>query len=359
MVEKEPGIKAKIFAERLNAGPLSDIEASELESWLAEDDSRAAEYRIALNAIGHNDEDTDNSTDCETDRFYSQRPPARASLARNWKIPLGAFAFGLVLAVASFWVFSPAEEISAPSIPYYQTAIGEREEITLTDGSRVTLNTNSRVLVDFNKNRRHIILDRGEAFFDVESDASRPFTIDAGARVLTVLGTKFNVRLYPREITVSVVEGTVAMHSRDKAISSAEEFTATLNNVESEGIADGGAYRLDAGATVTLSLDSAQYVAATTSNVDQFDSWRYGILVFDNEPLSKVVRDINRYDPRDIIISGSNINQLKFSGVFHLDRTESMLAALEAILPVQINEVENQLIITANAAIPDTDPTNP
>ncbi len=355
MVGKEPSIKAKIFAERLNAGPLSDIEAGELETWLAEDDARAAEYRAALEFVGHHEDATETDSHQEFSPFYSRETGSTKPTFKSWHVPLSTFAFGLALAVSYFLFFVQVEEIEAPTIPYHQTAIGEREEIALPDGSRVTLNTNSRVLVDFSSTRRHIILDRGEAFFDVERDTERPFTIDVGARVITVLGTKFNVRLYPREITVSVIEGTVAMHNRDNVISSVEDFTTTLNKIETEGTADDGAYRLDAGASVTLSLDSSQYVAAKTSNVDQFDSWRYGILVFDNEPLGKVIRDINRYDSRDIIIGGPDIGQLKFSGVFHIDRTESILTALEAVLPVQINEVENQLIITTNTVAPVKD----
>lgn len=345
MKKREPGIKAKIFAERLNAGPLSDAEASELEAWLSENPDNSAEYRTALELLpedGHSTADDDENTE---DGFYTVSVAKPASKGHRLRILSAAFLFGVL--VASVVLLNRAPTPDQPSVPYYQTAIGERQDVSLPDGSSVTLNTNSRILVDFTDNRRKVILDRGEVFFDVQPNKKRPFTVDVGSRTVTVLGTKFNVQLFPDELTVSVVEGSVALHERNEQLLASDVFFDQPEQ-SNNGEEDTGRYRLDAGIQMTVSLGRSQYTAATTGNVDQFDSWRNGVLVFDDQPLRKVVRDINRYDERSIVIDDPTIEELKFSGVFQIERTDSILTALAAVLPIQIDEANGRVTLSGD-----------
>lgn len=345
MTKKEPGIKAKIFAERLNAGPLSDAEAGELEAWLAEDAGNSVEYRTALEAMPqHGENNLDVSGEIEG--FYGPTASSGNS-GRRWQFAVAAFLFGIMVSSVIF-LNQQTPDPHHQTIPFYQTAIGERQDVQLPDGSVVTLNTNSRILVDFENDHRRVILDRGEVFFDVESDKNRPFTVDAGARTVTVLGTKFNVQLFPDELTVSVVEGAVALHGRDETISASDTVFANPAQFEADGAENDGQYRLEAGIRMTVSLGKSQFTAATTGNVDQFDSWRNGVLVFDDQPLHKVVRDINRYDQRDIFINDPTIANLRFSGVFQIERTDSILTAIAAILPIRVDEAGGRVIITGD-----------
>ncbi|MCV6605338.1 MAG: FecR domain-containing protein, partial [Porticoccaceae bacterium] len=94
----------------------------------------------------------------------------------------------------------------------YVTRIGVQKEVPLSDGSTIVLNTGSEALVRFSDSERFISLVRGEVYFDIARDPSRPLTIDMGDQVITVLGTAFGVRRDPGSIKITVESGKVAVH---------------------------------------------------------------------------------------------------------------------------------------------------
>src|SRR6185312_12852306 len=102
----------------------------------------------------------------------------------------------------------------------FQTGIGEHASISLPDGTSVELNSNSRVQVDYSQPARVIRLERGEAFFRVFHDASRPLWVYAGGSWVRDVGTAFSVDLRPDDVRVTVSQGTVEVGS---AVSSADK----------------------------------------------------------------------------------------------------------------------------------------
>src|SRR5258708_31845445 len=97
----------------------------------------------------------------------------------------------------------------------YITEIGAREMVPLADGSKVELNTDTRIRTVVTKERRTVWLDRGEAYFEVVPDTSRPFVVLAGSRRITVVGTKFAVRRDGDEVQVKVPEAIVHVEALD------------------------------------------------------------------------------------------------------------------------------------------------
>jgi transmembrane sensor len=92
----------------------------------------------------------------------------------------------------------------------YFTDVGERGDIQLADGTRVTLNTNTRMVVEMMRNVRHVTMPYGEASFQVAADRNRPFLVQAGHRSFEALGTNFDVRvLTPDDVELTVTEGNV------------------------------------------------------------------------------------------------------------------------------------------------------
>ena len=89
--------------------------------------------------------------------------------------------------------------------------VGEQKNITLADGSKLHLNTDSIVTVDFTENARNIVLLRGEAHFDVAHDTSRPFTVTAGNNTVTAVGTAFNMQYVDDQAFDLVVQTTFAL----------------------------------------------------------------------------------------------------------------------------------------------------
>ncbi|HEU4530186.1 MAG TPA: FecR domain-containing protein, partial [Steroidobacteraceae bacterium] len=93
----------------------------------------------------------------------------------------------------------------------YATRIGERLVVTLADGSRVTLNTNTKLREVFDRTERRVVLDHGQALFEVAHDTVRPFVVEAHDRRLVALGTAFDVRVDGTRVQVTMLEGIVAV----------------------------------------------------------------------------------------------------------------------------------------------------
>src|SRR5579859_277103 len=123
-----------------------------------------------------------------TEAALEKRPARRAApdptVRARWLY--GIVAAGLVAAVAAGFAFQ--------SPPTFQTRVGEQRLVTLIDGSRVRLNTDSKLVVHFRGRERRVELVRGEAFFEAAHDASRPFVVEADGARVRALGTKFDVR---------------------------------------------------------------------------------------------------------------------------------------------------------------------
>src|SRR5262249_24675475 len=113
-----------------------------------------------------------------------------------------AFATVLLAALGVAWFVSASPE-------EFHTRFGERRSILLSDGSRIGLNTESRIHVRLSNNRRLVELDTGEALFQVAHDSRRPFEVKVGKVLLRAVGTEFNVDLRASRTTVTVLEGRV------------------------------------------------------------------------------------------------------------------------------------------------------
>ena len=159
-----------------------------------------------------------------------------------------------------------------------KTVMGEKSIVTLLDGTKITLNADSKLKypVRFGEVTREVSLE-GEAYFEVTHDANKPFVVYTGGVSTTDLGTKFNVYAFPNEenIIVSLEEGKVEV-STNKSSAKKEDVVLSpkqqlVYNKENE-----------------------------TNTIEEFDlqkviGWKDNILVFDNEPLSKVFVPLERY----------------------------------------------------------------
>ena len=178
---------------RLYSGETTEAEERNIESWLQAHPQHRADYQEMLDLW---------------DAAGNVGGFAERETRGGWfgnRLLLGVAASLLALTVFPLLIFysgGPDSELRR-----YETGVGEILEIDLVDGSHVTLNTDTQVLVDISGTERRIILDRGEAFFDIAKDPSRPLTVSAGDRVITVLGTSFNVNWDGKDVTVAVIEG--------------------------------------------------------------------------------------------------------------------------------------------------------
>ena len=214
---------------------------------------------------------------------------------------------------------------SAVPTTLYSTAIGETREITLADGSRVTLNTNTRVRVGFSKQAREVTLEHGEATFNVTHAAQAPpFHVIAGARKFQVQfenpGARFNVRTLRENVDLVVIEGQVKiLDARPKepttparrrdVITYGEQ---TLNAFE-EALVDPG-------------FQSVSPIDAKEIQVRL--AWQKGLIILDDKALEDALAEIERYTSTRFVLADGGLGTLRVSGSFRTGNVNAVRLAL-------------------------------
>ncbi|MBE9540374.1 MAG: FecR domain-containing protein, partial [Proteobacteria bacterium] len=213
----------------------------------------------------------------------------------------------------------------------YFTAIGERVDFRLEDGSLLQLNTNSAVSVRMEKSRRLLTLKRGEAFFDIAPNADRPLTVQTTGGMVRVLGTRFNIRQTGSGSVVSVIEGLVAVTTQVEADSTANrDFKPDVT--------------LSANQQTVLIKDQTISRAVDIES-DTVLAWQQGKLIYEGNTLAEVVEDLNRYFPGTIRLDNPSLADLEIVGVLNLGNRTATLAALEATFGVQVVQVSENLTL--------------
>ena len=304
------------WAVRLHAGALTDQEQAELRHWIACDSRHEAALRFAEQtwaALG------DVHKEPPLNR---QRPPAatlpvrRAQRRPPWQ---RAAAVALVVVVAGIgWVRGP--DVWLRMQADYITQKGEVRTVHLADGSQVELDSGSAIRLDYDGVQRRISLLQGAAIFDVAprvGEETRPFVVQSAGGQTRALGTRFVVeREGDSQAWTGVLEHSVEV---------------TLHAIPKKGLADkvvkeGQAVRYSAQEGIEP-LDQLDVARAT--------SWRRGVLIFDRQPLAKVIEQLNRYRPGRVVLTDSALGEREVSGVFRLDMLDSAVDTLTQELQVQ------------------------
>jgi transmembrane sensor len=233
-------------------------------------------------------------------------------------------AIAASVAVASLvggGLFLSSQYLETPAV-IYTTKSGERSIIKLADGSQLVLNYATELDVRLGKHTRRLTLRRGEALFTVAHDAARPFKVVAGDGEVTALGTRFEVRSDAQHVAVTLLEGSVAVDRRQ----------------ENEHV------QLRPG-------DQARFTEATrkierrTVDSEVVASWSTGRLRFRATPLAEALDEVNRYSTVQIRIADPMLNGIPISGTFEIGDTESVISALEALLPIQAAKKDGEVLL--------------
>jgi transmembrane sensor len=187
--------------------------------------------------------------------------------------------------------------------PTYATSLGEQRSITLSDGSRVELNSRSRLRVTFTHALRTVELEEGQALFQVTKNVARPFIVRSGATQVRAVGTQFDVNRTPTATIVTVLEGRVAVTEGVPRASQA--------NTSSEGI------YLAAGEQLSVSPQAASKPAR--ANVTKATAWTHQRVLLDSATLGVAAAEFNRYSARKLTVEDTGATPLQLSGVFTTD----------------------------------------
>jgi len=203
----------------------------------------------------------------------------------------------------------------------YVTAIGGRQQITLSDGSRVELNTDSMMRVRINNGRRDIVLMRGEALFHVAHDTNRPFFVTAATTLVRAVGTAFSVRIRAdNSVDVFVTEGRVAVGSPRSDAAGEPQMTQPAM-----AVAAGEAAAVNRGRLTSKHMSAEELgrkLAWTDPSGPRLSFW--------GETLNEVVGEFNRYNVRHLSIVDPQIQQIRLGGNFRASDLDGFIETLKS-----------------------------
>lgn len=287
-------------------------------------------------------EDAGNTSNREDDILISLTPASKSkNIIRYW--PAAAAALILITAglyLVNTYIFSAkgGQDIATAGWLQKTTLKGKKVIVNLSDGTRITLNSESTVKypAEFSGDTREITLT-GEAYFDVAKDHKHPFIIHTDKMNVRVLGTTFNVRSYPQD-TVSettlingAIEVTLKDRPSDRIILKPNEKLIVKNNDA------GNVKKIATDTGLAANTKGAQYVLTSLSYIGSKDStvsetaWMKNRFSFDNNNFADLAEKMEVWYGVDIEFKSEKAKQYNFSGVFDNDTIVQALDALRDI----------------------------
>lgn len=234
-----------------------------------------------------------------------------------WKgfIRIAAMVAGLLVTAGGAWYFTQApEKVNqlAVKVPFHTT-----KKVILPDNTVITLNAGSILTYPerFTGDTREITLE-GEAFFDVATDAQKPFIIHAGALNTTVLGTTFNITAYKNspQLSVTVLSGKVAVMDTlsHKSVTVLPKQRATFNP------------------------GKATLITSIVDKPENAIAWSEGKLIFEETPLAEVAERLSYKYNVQIVLTGKNLSDCRFNGEFDTEPLEEILKIITTLTETKI-----------------------
>jgi transmembrane sensor len=302
------------LAERVS-GDWTDEKQAALDAWLAESSGNLLAY-WRLEATWE-----------RTHRLVALRTPIKppAQLPRNSarstviKIAAAIVVVSALAGLGSLYTSQPAEKTFA-------TATGGHETVTLADGSSIELNTNTQIRLTDGV-ARSVILDRGEAYFQIRHDAAHPFVVVAGDHRVTDLGTKFVIRRDASLLKVSLLEGS-----------------ARVDGVGPRG--DTASATLTPGDVAVATAETLAITKRPERQLKDALAWRHGLLMFSNTPLGDVVAELNRYNATKLTVADAETAKIGIGGTFPANDTGAFVRVAHQLLGLRVVNRGNELIIS-------------
>lgn len=290
---------AAFWFARMNSGVAPGLtDEAGFRDWIAAHPDNIAAYRqcqVAWRVL---------ELDAGTPEILALR--ARALTVETGAVTRRRALFGLTggaiaAAGAGVWVMTA----SSPAKALIVTRAGQRLTAPLPDGSEVTLAPLTRLRLDYGADRRGIRLEAGQAYFNIQGDDRRPFTVIAGDRAMTAVSSRFQVTILDKSPEIVVEEGALIVADR-------RDRTKVLGSLAA-GQRGGG------------QGDRMQVAAA---DVESATAWRLGRLVVRDRPLSEVVEAFNRYSSDRLVLGDANAGKVRISGSFRYDGGREFALAL-------------------------------
>ena len=317
--------QAAVWVTDLHGPERSPALESDLRRWLAEDPRHAQAFEFATeawqrsgNLPAHLPDQPHPTAALGASISKRTTRAARFGLA-------GAAALGVLLGGVFYFLRDPV----------LSTGYAEQRIVDLTDGTQVTLNANSRIIIDYTDLLRQVSLTRGEVLFNVSKHQNRPFVVITGNRKVVALGTSFEVRREDTpepSFTVTLIEGSVAVEPlRSPVISS-------LDSKEGNTV-------LSPGQRLRFAANSPDAVDSPT--IDKVTAWQHGQLIFEDTSIRDAAAEFNRYGKRRLTIDPSISDRIRVGGVFRIGDPDSFASAMASAHQLRIIESPKEIKLTS------------
>jgi len=311
---------------RAQGDAFGDADILSLTEWLEADAAHARAFEDALMVWNQvealrDSADTEPAAAVQVSDMSEFRSRVAARKAPVWRSP-GALA-GMAAAVAAA-VIIPLVALKGAPVTTYETHKGQRQTIALADGSTLQLNTDTRVSVQLSAHARTLVLDRGEVALKVVHDANRPLTLTAGDAQVSDLGTEFNVRRDADSVTVAVREGEVGLAGNGAA-------STTLRRGD-----------------IAVHRSGVPGATLGHGDPDQAFAWQTAHAIYRDQPLSVVVKDLNRYFDKPIVVD-DQAGKLRLNAILTLDSEPLVVRRLQEFVPVQAKTTDSAIYLSVGA----------
>jgi transmembrane sensor len=355
--------EACAWIARIDAG-LSDADRTALTKWLGESEQNV----VSLLEMGQLWDEMDLMDEL-AELFPLKSAPIASPQPRRRYVPALALTGLASMALAGVWALlqfggdlplgaaldfehtqarsetlngtpAPTSLVLADGTAIHETAIGGQGTVRLEDGTTVALNTNTRIAVRYSVAARVVMLERGEATFDVAHEPARPFDVHAGDRVVQAVGTVFNVQLGPdNEVEVAVTEGRVrvlrSVATRPDLVVDALEAMP----IERVLLAGDAYFTSD-------SLNTLRKLEPEDLEVQL--AWQRGMLIFRGEPLDEVLLEVSRYTTLEFQLADPELAEVKVGGYFRVGEIDRLLVALQENFGIQATQSGSRVILSTN-----------
>lgn len=323
--------EAVAWCMRLSEGRLTAEEQRTFDTWLAQDGCREA-FADAV-AVWQGIEGLSDQPEFIRARGQalesfrqanSRRWARRLSDGPRWPVSLAAAV--LLAIVGAFYFLGDTTQV-------YETGTGERRVAMLEDGSKLSLDAATRIKVRFTGERRRLQLLAGRAKFDVAKDPLRPFSVEAGGKVVVAVGTSFSVERLQEQVRVVLYEGHVEVLEQVSAVEQPRPL-----RLEGSALLPGRELVAAAGRSTAKILPT---------DVPRSLSWEAGQLNFVNEPLVSAVERINRYSKRQLVLGDAQVGTFNINGVFTAGDVDAFIEGVTTFLPVEVERRSEQWVLLA------------
>jgi len=289
------------------AGRDAPLEERAFRAWLEADPAHADEYAL-----------------CEITWSLSQEaardlppPPAHGRQRAGPRLlAVAAMIAAVAIGGAAFWWWPSAAQ-------QWSTGAGEQRIVTLADGSRVSLNTRTRLSARLTRGARDIELQEGEAYFEVSPDASRPFTVHTVLGSARAVGTHFNVYLQRSHLAVTTAEGRVLVNG---------------------GAAGEGVY-VDAGRQAAVDAGAASATLHDANLAATLD-WRERRIEVDDVPLAQVLEEFSRYTALPVRPADPGVGALRVTAVLRAGDLQALRVTLHEAFGLSVQAGSSAYLVS-------------